>query len=133
MDAQIESVTVVVRRLRVVDKSNRDRVWRLLQPVFAPKDEHAIADLWNFCTLIFTTESITGVDMFIPDPNALFDVWEQAWHKYNELDFELVQSWIAESNSVNAAPNEHRYLPPDTLNDDEKKSTPMSAANFVSQ
>lgn len=131
MDAQIDLVNVTVHRLTVRDKSNRDRVWRLLHPVFGGKDTDA--DLWNFLTLWSTTDSITGVDMFLPHADSLFDVWEQAWNKYNALDFELVQQWIQLSNSVNSAPNERRYLPPDELTDDEKKIGQRSAANTAVQ
>jgi len=120
MDATIEAVTITARRLRVIDKRNRDRMWHLLLPVFGNKD--AVTDLWTFVNLANTTDSISGVDFQIPDPDAGFNELEQAWIKFGLLDDEVVQGWIGLHNQVNASPNERQFLPPDQLTDEEKKS-----------
>lgn len=122
MDGQFETVSVTVRRLRVIDRRNRDRMWDLLLAPLAGSDERAQTDLWNFINLVNTTDVITGVDFQIPDPDAGFDVLEEAWHKYEALDEEVVKGWIKLHNQVNQSPNERRYLPPDKLSEDEKKS-----------
>jgi hypothetical protein len=132
MDGQIAEVHVTVRRERVIDRQNRERIHALLMPVYGVKDEFTTRDLWNFVHLITTTEGITSVDFQLPDPDALFDELEAAWKKFCLLDAEVVDGWITLHNQVNESPNQRKFLPPDELTDAEKKSGQLSEVNTAS-
>lgn len=130
MENTVEAVSVTVRRLRLIDHRNRERIWNMLLPVFGRNDKQTTIDLWNFVTLCVTTTAVEGIDFEIPDPDALFDVWEAAWEQFGKLDYETVQGWIKLHNHVNSSPNERKYLPPEQLSEEEKKSGQSSVVNI---
>lgn len=113
---------IAIKRRTVAEMLARDRVIFVLREIAGDAlAQHYAA---HFARIVSQTVSVEGEPALnIPEPNAAPEVLAVAFAEFLTWDGNLLNTYLGQLMRVDAPPNDPRFVPPEKLSEDEKKST----------
>lgn len=121
---QTRTVPVTVRRARIIDRVNLNRIIDQLTPYLEQTGElpYALNELTIFAILMTRTDTFEDEVFTLPTLPASTEVLYEKFQAFMRYTDEFIDQWWNSMLEANAPLNKAELAPPDKVGDVEKKS-----------